>query len=651
MHILDVIPLARGINKDLLSYFAPNATAPGTIVTVPLRGKTVFALVVASRPAEDARLELKNAAFTYKKIHGVSSEHLLSHEFMRATKRTADYHAASLGSLLFSVLPNIVLDNIGELTHVAIPPQSSAQLNAKQPEQPEQKFLHGAILQADDEERFFNYRSLVRQEFARGRSVFLCMPTVGDIKRAEKMLEKGIAEYSYTFHGSIKKKDLVSRWNKLATETHPVFIIGTGQFFCVPRRDIGTIIIERESSRVYKSQSRPFTDLRFFAEKYALETNTQIIFADTLLRAETVWRHKNDELGEVMPLSMRVKTAAKTHTIDMRTQVSGRGRFDPISKTIEELIRMSGERGEKLFLFASRRGLSPITICMDCSTVITCKTCNAPIVLHTSTAKHAEKISNSDRERVFVCHRCGETRDAHERCRSCSGWRLHTLGVGIELIAQELAERFPNQTIFRIDSDSVKTNAEAMRIAKSFYEAPGGILLGTEMALTYLGEKIENVGIISMDSMFAVPDFRIREKILSILIRLRSLAEKYFIIQTRNIEESVFEFAEKGNLLEFYKQELDDRAQFDYPPFTTLIKISLSGDKEKVTASMQTIAEAFQDYNISIYPAFTPFARGTYTMHALIKIGRDRWVEPALYEKLRALPPSFSIAVDPDSVL
>ena len=190
-----------------------------------------------------------------------------------------------------------------------------------------------------------------------------------------------------------------------------------------------------------------------------------------------------------------------------------------------------------------------------------------------------------------------------------------------------------------------------MNIVKKFYETPGGILVGTEMALNYLDQKVPNVVVASIDSMFSIPDFRIREKILSILIRLRTLAQKNFYIQTRNATETVFNLAEKGNLIDFYKQEFADREAFDYPPFTVLIKISLSGRKEDVETNMENLKDSLQEYNVSVYPAFSPWNKGLYTMHALIKIGRNRWIEANLYEKLKALSPAFSIDVDPESIL
>lgn len=667
MKIVDVIPLSKGINKDTLTYFTAQEISVGAIITVPLRGRTVNALVVSARPAEESRLELKNSAFGFRKISSTISRDLLSVPFMNAARKCADFHIASVGSLLFSVVPKIVLDNAGELKSVKAPERTPT-------------LFHGSILQTTDDERYSKYRSLVREEFAKGRSVFLCLATASEVKKAEKLLEKGIGEYSYVFHPTIKKKDFVTRWNELAVETHPVLIIGTGQFLSVPRQDIGTIILERENSRSYKSQSRPYTDLRHFAEMFAREINATLIFADTLLRTETVWRYRNDEIGEVMPPSLRVQTTAESRIIDMRAgekevargyapvKIDSNGKitdrvskkFDPISPELSALIRRAREENEKLVIFGSRRGLAPITVCADCGSVVACKRCHAPVVLHTknmrkeidtSKTDHFGERMGTEQVRYFQCHHCGLKRDAMEKCHTCTSWRLQPLGVGIELLEQEIRERFPDHHVFRLDSDSIKTHKQAATLVKKFYETPGGILLGTEMALFYLDQKVENVAVASVDSMFAVPDFRIHEKILSNLIRLRSLAEKNFLIQTRNIDEPVFAFAEKGNLIDFYKQELADREAFDYPPFTVLIKISLSGDRKKVTESMTNLASLLIEYNISVYPAFVSMSRGVYTVHALIKIGRKRWVESGLYEKLRSLPPSYSIAVDPESIL
>ncbi len=627
MKIVEVIPFSRGIQKETLTYFSSLEIPLGAIVKVPLRNKDINALVVAVHDAEELRIDVKNSTFAFKKVSSIVSTDLFSKPFIAAAEKAAAWHASSLGSMFNFLVPKIILE-CGE--EIKSPPAPT-----KNPER-----LHGQILQADDEDRFSHYRSLVREEFARNRSVFLCVPTYSDIKRAEKLMEKGIGEYSFVFHAAMKKKEFIKKWADIQSEKHPILIICTPQFLSLPRYDIGSIIVERESSKSYKGIFRPYADMRKFIEYFSREINARLVYGDIMLRTETMWRYRNDELGEVTPPSLRLQTTADQHLVDTRKTLKSSTKFEPISPALTELIKLTKENSEHLVIFSSRRGLSPLTICADCSTIVSCHRCKAPVTLH----------SRGD-DRFFLCHRCGEQRDANEKCENCSSWRLQTLGIGTELLAEEVQSIFPNFNIFRLDADTAKTHKQAMEIVEKFYETPGSVLIGTEMALLYLDQKVANVAVASIDSLFALPDFRIREKVLNILVKLRYLAQKNFVIQTRNPAEPVFDFALKGNLLDFYKQEIAERESFDYPPLTVLIKVSLSGPKEKVENVLASLQKKLEEYNTNVYPAFAPWKQGVYTMHLLIKIGRNRWIEKNLQEKLKSLPPAFSVAVDPESIL
>jgi primosomal protein N' len=626
MKIISVIPLSRGISKETLTYFTAGEVSPGSIVKVPLRNKTVHALVVSIEDLAENKSDIKSMSFSIKKAESVVTPKFLSSQFIKAAEITAEYFAGTTGGILSMLVPKTVLDNAENL----LPAQES----------PITEKFNKLVVQSDDAERFAHYKSIVREEFARKSSIFLCLPTVADVRRAKKELEKGIDDYTYVFHGQLKKKEVVELWNKLAKETHSVLIIATGNFFCVPRSDIGTIIVERECSRSYKSQTRPFVDIRTFAENFAKQIGARIVFGDTLLRTETIWRYKHDELMELSPLKFRSLSAAEQIVVDMRKAEDRESKFKLFSRELEALIKHTKENNERLFLFGSRRGLSPLTFCADCASVVECTRCKAPTTLHSGT-----------KERYFLCHRCGEKRGAEEKCKTCTSWRLKTMGIGIELMAEELKRLFPQISLFRIDSDSTKTHTKALSTAKKFLETPGSILLGTEMALMYIDETIENSAVVSIDSMFSMPDFRVNEKILYILLKIRAIAEKKVIFQTRNTGAHIFDFAVKGNLIDFYKEEIEERQLFDYPPFTVLIKISLTGTKERVEQEMENLTHVFSDFSLQTYPAFSAFVKGKYTMHALIKIGRDRWIEKNLLEKLRLLPPQFSISVDPESIL
>ena len=67
MKILEVIPIARGINSDTLSYFSGTDVTVGSIVSVPLRKKNIPALVIGLKDAEESKTEIRKSSFFTKK--------------------------------------------------------------------------------------------------------------------------------------------------------------------------------------------------------------------------------------------------------------------------------------------------------------------------------------------------------------------------------------------------------------------------------------------------------------------------------------------------------------------------------------------------------------------------------------------------------
>ena len=77
MHIITVIPIFKGISKDTLTYFTPadlsseasakEGIAVGSLVSISVRSKTGFGLVIAVKPAGDMKMEIKNLAYNIKK--------------------------------------------------------------------------------------------------------------------------------------------------------------------------------------------------------------------------------------------------------------------------------------------------------------------------------------------------------------------------------------------------------------------------------------------------------------------------------------------------------------------------------------------------------------------------------------------------------
>ena len=502
------------------------------------------------------------------------------------------------------------------------------------------------MIQSDDDDRYAQYKSIIREEFAKGSSVFFCLPTIQDTKKAKKSLQKGIEPFTFILHSSISKKTLIETTNKILNEKHPVLIIGTGGFISAPFKNISTIIVDKENSRAYKSQIRPYVDMRNFMEIYASEANLKIIFGDLLLRTDTIWRQKTGDLIELSSLKFRSLTTSKQEIIDMRsateeiTRDDKNKKFKILSDSLKNQIEKTIENNEHMFIFTARRGLSPSTVCADCGNVVKCNSCGAHTVLHKSPI-----------ENFFLCHKCGERRSALEKCLHCGGWRLTTLGIGSELVEEKIKELYPHANILRIDADTTSTNKKVQTNIDKFYNFPSCILVGTEMALLYLTKNIENSAVASIDSLFSIPDFRVNERVLNILLKIRSITDKNFIIQTRDVSQKVFDYAIKGNLIDFYKEEIEDREKLSFPPFSTLIKISISGTKEEVMKSVESIQEMIEPYDIDIFPAFIPQSKGKFAVNGIIKISNGKWPDEELYKKLKSLSPNILINVDPDSLI
>lgn len=629
MQIVNVIPISKGINKETLSYFSAKPFKKGAIVFVPLRKKEVPAVVHSSEDMNNSKIKIKKADFALKKIENKKTHFFFLPEFISAVSNTAEFFATSSGAVLYKFVPKIILDGIKKTKNREIK-KNKKSISSR-----------SFILQSETKDRFINYKSLVREDFAKDSSVFLLAPTIRDCQYAEEFLKKGIEQYTFVLHGSLTKKEILTRWKNILKSDHPILIIATGSFLSLPRSDIGTIIIERENSQTYKQFTRPFVDVRTLAEFYAKHKKIRLILGDLPLKIETMWRYNNNELDEFTAPRLRMIKKVKQTIVDMKNKKYQKaGKFEIISDELKNLISETIEKNKRMFVFTARRGLSSSTSCRDCGNPVLCDECKAPVILHATT-----------KDNCFVCHACGASRSADERCKTCASWKLETLGIGIQLIEKKLKECFPENKFFMIDKDNTNTDKKAFSVSEKFYSTDGGILIGTEMALPYLKKPVLYSAIAVMDSLFSLPEWRISEKIFLILLKIKEKTEKEMLIQTRKPEQKIFDFVEKGNLADFYKNEIKKRKRFDYPPFSIFIKITTVGGSNRVTDEMEHIKKLLEKYDVQIYPSSIKISKNKYAMYGLLRIERNKWPDKEIVEILRSLPPYFSIDVDPESIL
>ncbi len=677
MNIITVIPLSRSKVAEELIYFTSSDITIGDVVSVPLRKKYISAIVTKIESAEDLKSDLKKATFEIKKIDKVKSTKFFPSSFIQSCKTIANYYSTSTGSVIDAIVSNDILENIGKIKAPVENHNPKIEVNSTKSKttginvNTENKFGSRIFaVQGDDTDRISAWRSLIRQEFANKKSVVIYVPTIEDCNQFFSALEKGIDDYIFILNSSLTSKKVLSTWRAIAETDHPIVIIATGSFSILPRSDIRTLIVERENGRGWIQQKLPYLDIRHALIECARANHQSIYLADSLLRLETLHQVENESYEEGSPFKWRSVSLAEDLLIDMKnekrefapntSQISDAhiaengsrnnfkknenipSRFRVLSNELKALIARNHVENTHLFIFALRRGHSPITACDDCGTIVTCRNCSRTVVLHTS----PESGKN-----YFMCHTCGERRSADENCIVCNSWRLTPLGIGIDKVNDEIAKDFPDIEIIKIDADSTKTNKEIDEKIEKFKSRPGSILLGTELALQYLNEKIDHVAIVSLDSLFSLPDFRIQEKVMYNLVRLRAQATRSILVQTRKIDQKVFEYGLKGNLSDFYRTTVDERKLYDYPPFSILIKITIEGKKEEIAKDMASVAKFLQPQELDIFPAFTSTVRGKSVIHGLIKVASHAWPDAELSNKLRSLPPNVMVKINPESLL
>ncbi len=658
MKILTIIPLQKGLWREELTYFSSEDIAKGSIVTVPIRSKKVLGLVVAVEGAEESKMNIKEMDFNLRKVLGVKGASIFRKEYFEAATLVSKYFVANKSNTMTSLIPEIFREKYDKIA-LSIDSELStvgADINErgiKKEIKPEK-----LTFQAPVEDRLTTYKTLIRGAFAEKKSVFIVLPTEADIKAFYLSLSRGIEQFTFALHAGVGPKKTIQIFDKILRATHPILIIGTTPFLSIPRMDIKTIILEHESSSVYRAITRPHMDLRVFVEIYAQKIKAKFILGDTLLSFDTIERSDKDEFLPLQSLSFRINVDNKIQILGPMVSEGERGQRDESKKfevlktqCIEEIAKKI-EKKKNVFIFTLRKGLATMTICRDCNEIMSCPTCGSPVTLYYSSNKE---------KRMFICNRCQERRNAEGVCPYCGSWNLMPLGIGTDTVYDELKRIFPKEKIFKLDKESAKTGTGASTIMKEFEANPGAVLVGTEMALFYFNNPVSLSIIASFDSLWSIANFRMSEKILGLIIRIMGKTSGKLIIQTKNENDPALMAIEKENLISFVRGELEDRRDLGYPPFKRFIKIRHLGDKDAARDAREYLKELFQDYNPEIFSGFIARLGDKFSTNALIKVEPKRWslpeispgstIDDNLYQRLLMLPPAFQIFVDPEDLL
>lgn len=633
MYVVSVVPITRGAFKDHLSFFSKHPLSPGLVVTVPLRGKDTPALVVASSDAREEKFALRESPYALKKMSAASAKRVFPESTVRAFTEIARRHALPLGSVLAFYTPRAVTSSLAEVHEVENSPPREAVASDI------------LALQAEREERIRMYRNVARESFARGQSVVVVAPTIIEAETLYDALHRGIEQQVVLLTGAQSAKTLRTMWNRVAGEASPLLVVCTPSLMAVPKSSVGAYIVEHEHARSLRNRERPHLDARVSVEILANASGARLIVADFPLRIETRERLRAGELEELMRLQISSQHRTTVTVIDARrvTAPDLPRSKKPFSVFAEQTARATAEelaRGGRVFLYANRTGLAPITVCNDCGTPISDPVSKTPMSLH-----------KTESGNVFMSHYSGAVVSSNISCQSCGSWNLVSLGIGVERVIDEAKKLFPDVPLLALTAERAPTHAKAVKIRDQFFGSAPHILVGTDRALPYLTEPVELSVVVSIDSLLSIPAWRAGEYALDTLFTILDRTERSLFVQTRSPDSPVMQAIRSRNPTEFIRHELDERRTFAYPPFATFVSLSWSGTERGVARLASELAPRFNDYEVVGPLPMRATGKNRFLSRLVIRLAQGAWPDTSLIERLKALPNEVAVSIDPDEIV
>lgn len=560
MYLLTVSPLVDGIPYEELSYFSKVEVHPGDLVDITIRKRVCRALVLAVVNAQQEKQSLKQASFVTKKILKVSAKEFLHPKLWAAIAHAASCALRAPGSLIYDLFSEKSFDVLKKLT---VPTDGRG--------------FEVLLLEQSYDNRMLRFKTTIREMFSKKKSFVLFFPTVTDLENAKEHLSKGIDDYVVVLHGSLTEKQYSASLEKLTKTEHPLLILSTPSLLPWTRDDLGLVVIEREHSHYYYTHGDHGYDMRFVIESLAKASSIPCLLASHMLSLRAHKLYKSKDAAEIMPLQFR--NDADVIVVPMIDD--NRTASPYLSRQALNLLHKAklAKQGH-FFLYAQRKGMYPTTICSDCGELFTCTTCHRPYVLH--------KIAGI---RTYVCHQCESIVQLNEEtslaCRHCGGWRMTTLGIATTGVEEELARL--GIPLFVIDGERTPTKAKVKKVYKEWSDAPYGVLIGTEMAHNVVS-ACDGIIILSLDSLFSLPEYRTDEKVLSLVTEMAEklhrdvMGDVPLILQTRLKHAPVIKQLTSPSFRDVYTALLKEREQYLLPPYYTVIKASydnLSDDVRK----------------------------------------------------------------------
>jgi primosomal protein N' (replication factor Y) len=427
------------------------------------------------------------------------------------------------------------------------------------------------------------YIRAIRQVLQNGKSAIVLLPeialTAQTVQRFNERFEK-IA----VMHSGLTAAQRNVQWQKIKSGEAEV-VIGARSAVFAPLADLGLIVVDEEHESSYKQDTAPRYNGRDVAIKRAQLANALCILGSATPSLEMLSNCQSRKHFSLLNLPKRVMDLPmpRMKLVDLRqTEITQNG-INLISEPLAGHLKDTLAKKEQAILLLNRRGYSNFVFCPSCRHTLHCRNCDVTLTFHKSNVPRYKRMRTVTGEHVkygyAICHYCLAQTLVPEKCPLC-GKGFAMIGLGSQRLEEELAKKFPDARISRIDSDSMASR-DYYRLLQDFGEGKIDVLAGTQMIAKGLHfPNVTLVGIISADTCLYLPDFRANERTFQLISQVagragRSKKKGTVFVQTFLANQPAIRFAVAGDFEGFVREELKHRRACNLPPFWRLAVVVL----------------------------------------------------------------------------
>ena len=552
------------------------------------RDEQTLTLLISSMKRAVKQLDV---LMTYLRLTGVDNiEHLLPETELREVTREElmnESHAsiAVIRSLQEKMILVTYEKEVGRLNHNIAPlPEKMKPLNEAQTEAYNHilvqmmghpvTLLHGVTSSGKTE----IYIHLIQKAINEHKQVLYLLPEIALTVQITERLKAVFGNRLGIYHSKYSDAERVEIWKKQLSSNPYDVILGARSAVFLPFHRLGLVIIDEEHEQSFKQQDPA---PRYHARSAAIVLAQMYAGAKTLLGTatpsmESYYNAKQGKYG-LVKLSRRYKDIQlpSIEVVDMKDLYRRKMVSGPFSPRLLSAVRGALERGEQAILFQNRRGFAPMIECRQCGWVPKCPNCDISLTYHKSM-------------NYLSCHYCGYTMKIPEVCPCCESKDIRGRGYGTEKIEDEIRSIFPEARIARMDLDTTHTRNAYERLINDFSMGKNNLLIGTQMVTKGLDfGKVSVVGILNADSMLNYPDFRAYEQAFMMMSQVSGRAGRKgkrgeVILQTKTPDLPIIQYVVHNDYPTFFKELLDERREFHYPPFYHLVYVYLKHRDENI---------------------------------------------------------------------